>query len=62
MGITRRAVNERAQGKAGRPRAEKTDFAPGESKALLKSGKRNAWLSTPDGTFAPILGRLGNGG
>jgi hypothetical protein len=28
MGITRRAVNERAQGKAGRPMAEKTDFAP----------------------------------
>jgi hypothetical protein len=38
MGITRRAVNERAQGKAGRPMAEKTDFAPGESKALLEGG------------------------
>jgi hypothetical protein len=38
MGITRRAVNERAQGKAARPMAEKTVFAPGESKALLESG------------------------
>jgi hypothetical protein len=42
--------------------AEKTDFARRIEGASGKREPERMAEHTPDGTFAPILGRLGNGG
>jgi hypothetical protein len=56
MGITRRAVTERAQGKAGRPMGGKNGFHPDESMALLKAVM--AGLAVSRELFQEILGLI----